>query len=148
MNCQGEVHRHVIALLYPMNGGRSRLIRLSADSPFTEEPGSHIWSEDLHTRRWFSRGSQRRRISALPMDASFVLPTNYSIITSTCSATPPINRYVYDNWGLLVRGHVIIIRHAVRNYMRVTSIHPAERRFIDFVVRRWVPRIYAHSPSY
>ncbi|KAI1782644.1 briggsae CBR-RNR-1 protein [Ganoderma leucocontextum] len=95
-----------------MNGGRSRLIRLPADSPFTEDPGAHIWPEDLHTRRWFSRGSQRRRISTLPIDATFDLPANYSIVTSRYSATAPVNRNVYDNWGLIVRGHVIVIRHS------------------------------------
>ena len=119
-----------------MGGGRSRFVRLPADSPFSEEPGSTIWPEDLHIRRWFPRGSERTRISSLPVDASFVLPNNYSIVTSRCSATTSINRKIYNNWGLVVRGHVMMIRHAANEPMRVTNVTHSERRLIDFVLRR------------
>lgn len=133
---QGMMRRHVVALLYPVGGGRTRLVRLPADSPFTEEPGSHIWPEDLCTKRWHSRGSQRTRISTLPDDLTFALANHYSIITSRCSATASVNRSIYNTWGIVVRGHVIVIRHAVRNRMRVTNVLHAERRFIDVLVRR------------
>ena len=133
---KGQVRRHVIVLLYPMGGGRSRFLRLPADSPFSEEPGSTIWPEDLHIARWFPRGFERTRISSLPADTSFALPNNYSIVTSRCSATAPINRNIYDNWGLIVRGHVVMVRHAASERMRVTNVTYSERRFIDLVLRR------------
>ena len=131
------MRRHVVALLYPVGGGRTRLVRLPADSPFTEEPGSHIWPEDISTRRWHSRGSQRTRISSIPNDIAFPLSSHYSVITSRCSATASVNRAIYNTWGLIVRGHVIVIRHSVRQRMRVTNVLNAERRFIDFLVRRY-----------
>ena len=119
-----------------MGGGRTRLIRISGDSPFTEEPGSAIWPEDLNIRRWFSKGSRRTRLSAMPTDITFALRNNYSIVTSKCTHTT-INRALHDKWGLHIRGHVIVLRHGARNWMRVMNVHPAERQLIDLVVRKY-----------
>ena len=130
-----------------MDGGRARLIRVPADSPFTEEPGSFIWPEDLNTRRWFSRGATRTRISYLPIDTSVILPNHYSIVTTTCSTTSSINRNIYNNWGFVVRGHVIMIRHAATNNMRVTNIRHSERHFVDFVLRWYVYTPCTHPLS-
>lgn len=130
------MRRYIVAFLYPIGGGRPRLVRIPADSPFTEDPGSHVWPEDLSTKCWHSRGSQRVRLSTLPADVTFCLPVNYSVITSCCSKKAAINRSIYDAWGLTVRGHVLVIRHAARSRMRVTNIRYAERTFVDLLVRR------------
>ena len=121
-----------------MGGGRNRLVRIPADSPFSEEPGSHVCVDDLNLRRWFPRGSQRIRLSSLPADRSFVLRNDYSVITSRCRTATAINRTILDNWGLTVRGHVLVVRHATRNFMRITNILHNERRLIDWMVRRYV----------
>ena len=135
---KGTVRRHVVGLLYPAGGGRGRLIRIPADSPFTDEPGSSVWVEDLRTRRWFSRGSRTARVSSLPMDRSFSLPNNYSVITTRCSSTASVNRTISLQLGQTVRGHVIVVRHAARSFMPLTNVLQTERRFIDFIVRRYV----------
>ena len=72
------------------------------------------------------------------MDLSFSLPNNYSIITTQSSTTAPVNRTIHVNLGMTVRGHVIVVRHAARNFMRLTNVPQTERRFIDFIVRGYV----------
>lgn len=119
-----------------MGGGRSHFIRLPADSPFTHDSGTSIWSEDLHTTRWFSRGYYRSRISTLPSDPSFALPNDFSVLTSKRSDNASINRTIYEKWGLVVRGHVIVVRHASNNCMRVTNIRHEERCLIDLLLKR------------
>ena len=103
-------------------------------------PTVRLHDEDLLTRRWFSRGSRMARVSTLPMDLSFSPPNHYSVIKFTiqCSTTAPVNRTIHVNLGLTVRGHVIVVRHAARNFMRLTNVPRTERRFIDFIVREYV----------
>ena len=132
---KGLLRRYVIGLLYPAGGGRSRLLRIPVDRRFTDEPGSIVWAEDLQTRRWFPRGSRRVRITSLPSDHTFVLANSYSVITSRCSATTTINRTVRTSWGLVVRGHVLVVRHAARDEVRLTNVLNNERRLVDYVVR-------------
>lgn len=133
---QSDVVRHVVGLIYPVAGGRRRLIRLRADSPFTDEPDSDVWADDVDTTHWFPRsGVQRARLSTLPADVQFRLPNHYSILTADAPGATPTNRNILNEWELPVRGNVIVLRHAYRNMMQVTNIHPAERRLVDLLVR-------------
>ena len=132
---QGDIRRHVVGLLYHVAGGRGRLILLPADSPSTEEPGSHVWAEDVETKQWFPRESTRRRISTLPGPAGspFHLRNHYTILTPRQSTAAPVNQTISANCGLVVRGHVIVLRHAATDRMRITNIQHAERQFIDLM---------------
>nr|VWO99648.1 Binuclear zinc transcription factor [Ganoderma boninense] len=143
----GDVKRHVVALLYPMRGPRPRLIRVPADSPFSEEPGSNIWAEDIQTRRWYTRRYSRARLSAFPTDPSFRLKNHYSILTSRCSSTTALNRTIRNKWGLHIRGHVIVIRHAAADMMRLTNVSSGERTFIDLLVRSYFAYQQANDNS-
>ena len=105
-----------------------------------------MWAEDVETKRWFPRESTRRRISTLPGPAGspFHLRNHYTILTPRQSTTAPVNQTISANCGLTVRGHVIVLRHAATNGMRITNIQHAERQFIDLVVQWYVhqSRIY------
>ncbi|KAI0698748.1 hypothetical protein C8Q76DRAFT_802826 [Earliella scabrosa] len=140
----GDVQDTVSAIMYSVRTRRGYLVRLPVGAD-DEERESARWPEDINLRHWFPFGTQFHRICTVPGSA-FRLANDYTIVTSNVPEACPRNLALRVLWGLDVRGNVLILRHATRGAMRVTSVHSAERRFIDLLVSRFL-RDTGHEES-
>ena len=132
---QDKLHRNICALLYPVSGGRPRIVLLPVISQ-VNDPSAPIWPEDLDLRQWFPFGSQRDRLSYFPLHPHHRLQNHYSIFTGTHPDRLAPNDCLNNRWGLDVSGNVVVVRHARADLMRVTNVHAAEHQLLNFIVTR------------
>ena len=132
---QDKLRRHVRALLYPVSGGRPRIVLLPVVSQ-VDDPFAPVWPEDLDLRQWFPFGSQRDRLSYFPLHPHHRLQNHYSIFTGTHPDRLAPNDCLNGRWGLDISGNVVVVRHARTDLMRVTNVHAAEHQLLNFIVTR------------
>ncbi|KAI0684415.1 hypothetical protein C8Q76DRAFT_587468, partial [Earliella scabrosa] len=128
--------RHcVAAVLYPVAGSRSRIIRLTVAIEEDDDPCATGWADDVETRHWFPHGTLSCRFDFVP-GTTFALDNHYTVLTARNQSAAPPNLAVQRLWGLHVRGNVLVLRHSSRRPMRVTNISPLERPLVDLMISR------------
>ena len=132
---QRRVSRLVKAVIYPVGSYKARAVLL----PVHVEPGAHpdesVWAEDVNVARWFPHGARYIRITTVPA-TNFPLVNDYTLVTSAIPLYAPANRSISQTLGVELKGNVVVLRHSAPRPMRITNIHPAERRLIDLVIYR------------
>ena len=106
-----------------------------------------VWPDDLDLREWFPFGTERQRLSSLPMDPPHSLRNQYSMYRSAPADQLAANDCLNSRWGLDVYGNVVVVRHANRNLMRVTNLQSVEHQLIDYLVVRSVLYRSLHCTS-
>ncbi|TFK87835.1 hypothetical protein K466DRAFT_599167 [Polyporus arcularius HHB13444] len=123
----------VQGFLYPVYGGKPRLIMVPIKSDCEYEEDSPRWIEDLDFERWFPFGHIQTTVSSVPQ-LDRVLPNGFSLITTKNQLRTLRNACAESVLSVSHKGNLIVLRHSSRNPACLTNLYSTDRTLVDLLL--------------
>lgn len=115
---------------------RPRMVRLPVHVDYEDAADASGWIADVDTAQWFPNGTTYTKVESHPIVGGR-LKNCYTVVTPSRGRSGQVNKCILAMSGIKMRGNVIVLRHAKRVPVQVTSVHSSECQFLDAIVARY-----------